>query len=85
MHASTAPPRSLGTRPRLLRPQSRASCLRRCASPLNWPRLSACLRPPGSTYRDDGLHAKMEPLIQTASELTTDLAYMGKVGGVKDG
>lgn len=34
---------------------------------------------PCSTYRDDGLHAKMQPLMQTASELTSDLAYMGKV------
>ena len=32
-----------------------------------------------STYRDDGLHAKMQPLMQTASELTSDLAYIGKV------
>jgi uncharacterized membrane protein YccC len=31
------------------------------------------------TYRDDGLHAKMQPLMETASELTADLAYMGKV------
>ena len=32
--------------------------------------------PPRSTYTDDGLRAKMAPLVATASELSSDLAYM---------
>lgn len=33
-------------------------------------------------YTDDGLHAKLAPLMDTAAELTSDLAHMGATGGV---
>lgn len=38
--------------------------------PIALPRL------PCSLYTDDGLRAKMAPLLATASDLTTDLSYM---------
>lgn len=40
---------------------------------------SPCTAPSCSTYTDDGLHAKLAPLMATASELTSDLADMGKL------
>lgn len=61
MHASPAPGCSHASSACLLQPA---------------PDLPPCPAPPRSTYTDDGLRAKMAPLMATASDLTTDLSYM---------